>query len=200
MNRLFRLAGVVAAILLVGAALVACSSPSSTATPTPAASSAATAAATTAPGGGGGNGSDGGTASGSGGGGDAGGGSGKNVSPTPGTTTLFTVTQGGKTLKTWTLEELQAAVTFTSITVDGDQQNGPLLKDVLAASGVTSWAKGEVDGRGPSRSFDVAVPIDPSQVNDTWIIDITKRGTVKLAADNLPREQWVRDITEIKLQ
>ena len=89
-------------------------------------------------------------------------------------------------------------MTSTEIMIDGDMQSGPLLIDVIAASGVENWQSGEVFGMGEGRTFEVKLDVSASEVDDGWILDVTNQGTLKLAAADLPREQWVRDVSEIR--
>jgi hypothetical protein len=106
--------------------------------------------------------------------------------------TLLTVTRGGETL------HALLALPQQEVTMDGSLQTGPWLRDVLAASDVGDWAHATVRGAGESRAFDVELAIESGPA-DTYILDITKRGTTKLAGLDLPRERWVRDVTEIRI-
>ena len=98
----------------------------------------------------------------------------------------------------WTVGDLEKAVPIVEIVVDGDTQSGPRLLDVLAAAGVDDWQIGEVLGKGEGRSFDVGLEISASDVDEGWILDVSNRGTLKLASANLPRQLWVRDVAEIR--
>ena len=112
---------------------------------------------------------------------------------------VLRVSQGGAVLVDWTLEELQAALPFTEMELEGSTQSGPLLLEVLTAAGVTSWERGEVIGWGEGRAFEVGLEIEAAEVDAGWIFDVTNRGTVKLASDDLPKQQWVRDVAELAL-
>jgi len=112
---------------------------------------------------------------------------------------VLRISQGGQVLADWTLDDLNTAVSFTEFDLEGSTQNGPLLLDVLAAAGVTSWERAEVIGWGEGRAFEVGLEIEAGDVDGGWILDVTNRGTVKLAADDLPKQQWVRDVAEIAL-
>ncbi len=110
---------------------------------------------------------------------------------------VLRVVTDGAVAADWTLAELEAAVSFTELTVDGDKQSGPRLLDVLEASGVANWESGRVVGWGEGRTFEVSVDIAAADVDDGWILDVTKQGSLKLASAELPRAQWVRDVGEI---
>lgn len=42
----------------------------------------------------------------------------------------------------WTLADLEEQVAFAELAIDGDLYSGPLLVDVLRASGVVAWETG----------------------------------------------------------
>lgn len=112
---------------------------------------------------------------------------------------VLRVVMGGDVAADWTLAALEDQIPFSEATIDGDAQRGPSLVGVLAASGVGDWESGEVIGMGEGRVFEVGLDISASEVNEGWILDVTKQGTLKLASADLPREQWVRDVGEINL-
>jgi len=126
-----------------------------------------------------------------------GGGGGTVTSGAPGV--VLTVFVADEAIATWTVESLRAEVEFVTLTIDGDEQSGPRVLDVLAASGVADWETAEVLGKGEGRSFDVGVTISASDVDEGWLFDVTNRGTLKLAAEGLPRDRWVRDAGEIRI-
>ncbi len=112
---------------------------------------------------------------------------------------ILTVYVADEAVAVWTLDALRAEVEFVTLVIDGDEQSGPRLLDVLAASGITDWETAEVLGKGEGRSFDIGIEVRADDVDEGWVLDVTKRGTLKLAAADLPREQWVRDAGEIRV-
>lgn len=112
---------------------------------------------------------------------------------------VLTVYMADEVVAEWTLEGLQAEVEFVTLTIDGDEQSGPRVLDVLTASGIADWETAEVLGKGEGRSFDIGIEINADEVDEEWVFDVTNRGTLKLAAADLPREQWVRDAGEIRI-
>ena len=112
---------------------------------------------------------------------------------------VLRVVVGGEVAADWTLSDLEDAVDFAELIADGDSQSGPLLIDVLAASGVSEWESAEVVGMGEGRVFEVGLDISSADVDGGWILDVTNKETLKLAAADLPREQWVRDVGEINI-
>ncbi len=128
---------------------------------------------------------------------DAGGGP-ADLDP-PAADVVLRVIVAGEVAADWTLDDLRESVPFATVDVDGDSQNGPRLLEVMAASGVEGWQTAEVIGMGEGRTFEVGLDISPAEVDDGWILDVTNRGTLKLAAEGLPRSQWVRDVGEIRI-
>jgi hypothetical protein len=112
---------------------------------------------------------------------------------------VLRVVVDGEVAADWTLVGLREQVAFADVAIDGDMQSGPRLLDVLAASGVDQWDAGQVIGLGEGRVFEVGLGITSAEVDDGWILDVTKQETLKLAAPELPREQWVRDVGEISI-
>ena len=100
----------------------------------------------------------------------------------------------------WTLSDLEAETPFADVEVDGDLQSGPRLLDVLAQSGIDEWKSAEVVGMGEGRVFEVALDITAEDVDAEWILDVTNQGTLKLASPDLARQEWVRDVGEIRLR
>lgn len=111
---------------------------------------------------------------------------------------VLRVIDEGVVARDWSLADLEADVEFIEIVIDGDAQRGPRLIDVISASGVDEWETAEVLGMSEGRVLEVSLNLDADTVDDTWVFDITNRGTLKLAAPDLPRQQWVRDIGEIR--
>ena len=106
---------------------------------------------------------------------------------------------GDEVATDWTLADLAASVSFAAGDIDGATQSGPRLLDVLAASGVEDWQTAEVIGMGEGRTFEVGLDIAAADTDENWILDVTNRGTLKLAAEALARNQWVRDVGEIRI-
>lgn len=117
----------------------------------------------------------------------------------PASDVVLRVMEGEEVAADWTLAALEEAVPFIDAAIEGDSQKGPRLLDVLAASGIEKWQTAEVIGMGEGRTFEVGLEISSAEVDDGWVLDVTNRGTLKLAADNLPRQQWVRDVGEIRI-
>ena len=117
----------------------------------------------------------------------------------PAADVVLRVVTNGELAADWTLASLEAAVEYTTLSADGSDQSGPLLLDVLEASGIGDWDSAEILGMGEGRVFEVTLGIDSADVDNGWILDVTKQGSLKLASAGLPREQWVRDVGEIRV-
>ncbi|MEZ4502521.1 MAG: hypothetical protein R3C39_07840 [Dehalococcoidia bacterium] len=120
-----------------------------------------------------------------------------SAAPTLGPGVVLNVTRGDELLKAWTLDEI-LALPQQEIEADGDTQTGPWLRDLLAASAVGTWQHATVHGSGEGRAFDIELEIESGPA-EGYVLDITRRGTAKLAGQDLPRERWVRDVTEIRI-
>ena len=112
---------------------------------------------------------------------------------------ILTIYVADEPVAEWTLAELEEQLVFVTVELDGDEQHGPRVLDVIAASGVTDWRTAEILGKGEGRAFDIGIEATNVEIDDAWLFDITNRGTLKLAAPDLPREQWVRDAGEIRI-
>ena len=117
---------------------------------------------------------------------------------TPGDDVVLRVVDQGSVARDFTLDDLQSELEFVEIVIDGDSQRGPRLIDVVAASGVAQWETGEVLGMSEGRVVEVTLDIDAVTVNENWVFDVTNRGTLKLAAPELSRQEWVRDVGELR--
>lgn len=111
---------------------------------------------------------------------------------------VLRVVTGGTIARDWTMDELEAEVAFTELVIEGDLQSGPPFLDVIDASGVAAWETAEVLGMSEGRVLEVALDVAAADVDESWILDVSNRGTLKLAATDLPRERWVRDVGEIR--
>lgn len=117
----------------------------------------------------------------------------------PANDVVLRVVAGNDIARDWTLAELEDQVPFITLEIKGDEQAGPLLVDVLTASEIESWESAEVFGMSEGRVLEVSLQIETAEVDASWILDVSNRGTLKLAATDLPRERWVRDVGEIRL-
>lgn len=94
--------------------------------------------------------------------------------------------------KTITMSELKA-MPKVKITVEGIDQEGPALLEVLRVAGVTDFKRVTISGVG-------SVNLDKDQVNAQVMFDFNNRGSVKFAALNVPKANWPKDVTTIKVE
>jgi hypothetical protein len=115
------------------------------------------------------------------------------MQPTPGTGALFQVVKADGSSKGFTWADLEK-LPLTNITIEGKVQEGPKLLDVLKAAGVTDFSEVSLSGSaGP-------VTLTKAQVDDNTILDFNNHGTVKLASTYIPKPQWTKDVSEIKVK
>jgi hypothetical protein len=112
---------------------------------------------------------------------------------------VLRVVVDGEVAADWTLDDLRSAVGFVEVKYGADVQSGPRFLDVLAASGVDVWETGEVFGMSEGRVIEASLAVSATEVTQDWVLDVTNRGTLKLMSSDLPRQQWVRDVREIRI-
>jgi hypothetical protein len=99
------------------------------------------------------------------------------IPPLPEGATLQVITPDG-TAVPFTLKQL-AALPLHHVNVGGKIQEGPLLLDVLHAAGVTTFSKVVLTGsKGPTYVNEATA----DQVDDTFVLDFTNHGTVKVGS------------------
>lgn len=115
------------------------------------------------------------------------------LQPTPVADALFQVVKpdGGAVGFSW---DMLKQMPLAQVTVEGKVEEGVKLLDVLAEAGVTDFEKVTLTGNNGSMT------LTRDQVNDEAILDFTNHGTVKQSATNVPKADWIKDITEIKVE
>jgi hypothetical protein len=99
------------------------------------------------------------------------------IPPLPEGATLQVITPDGRAVP-FTLKQL-AALPLHHVNVGGKIQEGPLLLDVLHAAGVTTFSKVVLTGsKGPTYVNTATA----DQVDDTFVLDFTNHGTVKVGS------------------
>lgn len=91
-----------------------------------------------------------------------------------------------------TLNDLKA-MPKVKITVEGIDQEGPALLEVLRVAGVTDFKRVTISGVG-------SVNLSKDQVNAQVMFDFNNRGSVKFASVNVPKANWPKDITKIQVE
>jgi hypothetical protein len=83
---------------------------------------------------------------------------------------------------------------LANLTVDGKVEEGPRLGDVLKAAGVTDFKEVTLSGSASPATLTKA------QVDDNTILDFNNHGTVKLASTYIPKPDWTKDVSEIRVK
>jgi hypothetical protein len=107
------------------------------------------------------------------------------------------VTRDGRLLASYDLAQLQAIGT-RSVVVQGGTETGPQLLAVLERAGADGFESVTIIGAGTRD--DGRLVLAASDIGPDTVLDIAKRGTVKVAGPNIPREERVRDIVEIQVR
>jgi len=115
------------------------------------------------------------------------------LQPTPVSGALFQVIKADGSSVTMSWDDLKKLPLMT-ISVEGKVEEGPKLSDVLKAAGVTEFS--EVSLSGSSNP----VTLTRAQVDDNTILDFNNHGTVKLSSTYIPKPEWTKDVSEIKVK
>jgi hypothetical protein len=107
------------------------------------------------------------------------------------------VTRDGRLLASYSLAQLQA-IGMRSVVVQGGTETGPQLLAVLERAGAGTFASVTIIGTGTRDAGRLVLPA--TDIGPDTVLDIAKRGTVKVAGPSIPREQRVRDIVEIQVR
>ncbi len=103
------------------------------------------------------------------------------------------IKRGGVTVKTYDLAALHA-MPQTSVVIDGKEQDGPLLRTVLEAAGITDFTS--VSIRGAGLRDDGRLRLSRADTEGV-LLDFSDRGTVKVCGPGLVWGEWVRDVLAI---
>lgn len=116
-------------------------------------------------------------------------------SPTPSSTTspaLFEIILQDGTSFPVTAEVI-ASLPAASEVIEGKSQDGPRVSDLLKAAGVDDYAQLIFSGTG-------TYTVTADQVNEHLILDLSNRGTYKMASPDIPKVDWVKDIARIEVK
>jgi hypothetical protein len=83
---------------------------------------------------------------------------------------------------------------LANFSVEGKVEEGPKLSDVLKAAGVTDFSEVSLNGSSSP------VTLTKEQVDDNTLLDFNNHGTVKLASTYIPKAEWTKDVSEIKVK
>jgi hypothetical protein len=114
----------------------------------------------------------------------------------PGRTYSVAVVRDGSVVRRFSVTDLQA-LPQGRIVVDDKEQDGPTVRSVLTASGVDDFEQLTVKGAG--LRDDGALSLPATRVDDTLLLDFSDRGTVKVCSPAIDWGDWVRDVSELRV-
>ena len=115
------------------------------------------------------------------------------LQPTPVSTALFQIVKADGSSMGFSWDDLKK-LPLAQLTVEGKVEEGPKLSDVLKAAGVTDYTEISLNGSSSP------VTLTRAQVDDNTILDFNNHGTVKLASTYVPKPDWTKDVSEIKVK
>ena len=107
------------------------------------------------------------------------------------------ITRQGEELASFNIEQLKA-LGVKRVVLQTGVEEGPALADVLASAGVERYASLVILGMGQRDTG--RLELSAADVGPDTVLDIAKRGTVKVAGPEIARDERVRDITEIQVK
>lgn len=123
---------------------------------------------------------------------------------TPGTTNTeagyrVKVTVSGAAAASLTIAQLQD-LPKVSLEAYSKSEEGPTLLSALELAGVNDFSRVTAIGLLKGRVASAELTLTREQVTGSVILDFTNRGTVKLAGADIPEDNWIIDVTELKVE
>jgi len=115
------------------------------------------------------------------------------MQPTPVSSALFQVIKPDGTSMGFSWDDLKK-LPLATMSAEGKVEEGPKLIDVLTAAGITEFSEVSLSGSSAPATLTRA------QVDDNTILDFNNHGTVKLASTYIPKPEWTKDVSEIKVK
>ncbi len=115
------------------------------------------------------------------------------LQPSPVSTALFQVIKADGSSIGFSWDDLKK-LPLANFSVEGKVEEGPKLSDVLKAAGVTDFSEVSLNGSSSP------VTLTKEQVDDNTLLDFNNHGTVKLASTYIPKAEWTKDVSEIKVK
>lgn len=98
-----------------------------------------------------------------------------------------------------TIDEIESLDKVSFSTEDKDEE-GPTLTDVLELAGITEFDEVTVVGLTKGRIASAELALSRNEIDDEVILDITNRGTTKLAGRDIPSNDWIIDVSELRVE
>jgi hypothetical protein len=112
--------------------------------------------------------------------------------PAPGSEELFVVIKPDGSKVSFTAADLQK-LPLANVSIQGKANEGPTLKDVLTAAGITDFQKVYLTGKNGK------LRLPRNQVDGNTLLVFTERGTVKLVTTYIPKQNWTQDVAWIEV-
>jgi hypothetical protein len=106
------------------------------------------------------------------------------------------VTQDGRELASFDVASLKA-IGMKKVVVQGGAEEGPAVLSVLSRAGVSDFTSITVIGMAVRDGG--RLELKKAEIGPDTVLDIAKRGTVKIAGPDIAKDKRVRDVTEIQV-
>ena len=101
--------------------------------------------------------------------------------------------------KSITVEDLQK-LEQVSFSTENKDESGPTLLSVLKLAGIDDFSQVTAVGLGKGRLTSAELVLTRDQVDDTVILDLTNQGTAKVAGLNISSNDWIIDVSELRVK
>ena len=92
------------------------------------------------------------------------------------------------------------ALEQVSFTAENKDEEGPSLLSVLKLAGIGEFNEVTIIGLSRGRVASAELVLSRSQINGQVILDITNRGTTKLTSPDIPSNNWIIDVSELRVK
>lgn len=109
------------------------------------------------------------------------------------------VTQGGKTITTLSLDDIDKLATVT-ISADGKSYTGPTILSILSQAGISDFTKIIIMGYSKGRLATAELPVSKTNLNGKYILRKTNQNTYSLATPDVVADNWIIDVNELVIE
>jgi len=92
------------------------------------------------------------------------------------------------------------ALEQVDFSTEGKDEEGPTLLSVLQSVGIEDFDEVTAAGLSRGRIAEAEITLTRSQVNEQVVLDITNSGTSKLASPDIPSNDWIIDVDELRVK
>lgn len=104
------------------------------------------------------------------------------------------VVYDGTEIKSYSLEDIKK-ISSTNVEVDGKTEEGPSISYIMNENNIKDYSKITFIGMWKD-----SLTMTKEQIEKGTLLDITNHGTVKLAAKAVKKDEWIKDISTIKIE